>query len=400
MTASPIRRWALAAGGAALLALGGCVTRNAPPPPSSTRFSGTSATLNAILTDNFLIVEAKGDRNGPFHFLVDTGSSVTLVAPDFAQRHALSPLGVLNGPGAMRVEVRSADGGQALLPAVTLSQIDLAGVRFTAVPAVIQDMSTLSADLGVRIDAILGFPFFHDAVLTLDYLHRTVKLQPAAAAPPLPGTAVPFDDSDKTPVIVVQLGDGSFRARIDSGIDEALALNPAGLDPKFEFGPVTGRIQYTVAGSGIQRIGRLAGTLTVAGYPIPRPVAELTNGTSALGGGLLRNFEVTFDQLRGEVAFFRDDPEPIAIPGRRSPGMSFDKTPAYWRVVGVIPGSPAANAGVEPGDLVTQINGKPVSDWDLVRYDEMVANAEQVSFTFLHGTREVEMRLRVMDLVP
>ncbi|MGH7996521.1 MAG: aspartyl protease family protein [Opitutaceae bacterium] len=393
-----MRRFALAAGWAALLvALGGCVTlRHAPPPPGSAKFGSKKVVLPVTLIDDFLIVRTKGDQNGPFHFLVDTGSSVTLVAPGFARRYGAPERGV----PATWVQVRSSDGRQTLLPAVTLTRIELGAARFSSVPAVVYDMRTLSADLGVRIDAILGFPFFHDTEFTLDYPDRKLVLRPAAAAvePAAPG--IPYDDADKTPIVTVQLDGRSFPARIDSGIDEALTLNPAGLNPRFEYGPVVGRAPYTVAGSGVQHIGRLAGSLSLAGHPVARPVAELTSGVSAIGGGLLADFSVTFDPRDRRVSFFRDDPEPIAIPGPRTPGLSFDKTPAYWRVVGVVPGSPAAAAGVEAGDLVTRIEGRPVGRWDLERYDALVANAERISFTFLEGTREVRKSLRVVALVP
>jgi hypothetical protein len=37
---------------------------------------------------NVLVVEDKWDKFGPYHFIVDTGSSVTLVSPDLAKRYA------------------------------------------------------------------------------------------------------------------------------------------------------------------------------------------------------------------------------------------------------------------------------------------------------------------------
>jgi len=98
--------------------------------------------------------------------------------------------------------------------------------------------------------------------------------------------------------------------------------------------------------------------------------------------------------------FQRDATDPVALPGRRSTGLSFSKTPAYWRIVGVIPGSPAGEAGVEPGDLVTAINGEPVARWDTRRYEQLMSNAEEARFTFLTGTSKAEKRLKVAELVP
>src|ERR1019366_3210599 len=101
---------------------------------------------------------------------------------------------------------------------------------------------------------------------------------------------------------------------------------------------------------------------------------------------------VTFDQLHNRVTFQRDTHDPILAPSHRSAGVSFNKTPAYWRITGVVPGSPASAAGVQPGDLVTRINGEPISKWNLTRYEQLVAIADDVTFTFLNGTVEMEKR--------
>jgi predicted metalloprotease with PDZ domain len=156
----------------------------------------------------------------------------------------------------------------------------------------------------------------------------------------------------------------------------------------------------TVAGDRAQRIGRLSQTLYLGGYAVPRPVVELVDELSFIGGGVLKYFAVTFDQEHDEVTFRRDATDPIAIPGRRNTGLSFDKTPAYWRVAGVIPGSPADAADVQLGDLVTQIDGDAVSAWDTRRYERLMANAESVTYTFLNGTDKTPKKLRVADVVP
>ena len=80
--------------------------------------------------------------------------------------------------------------------------------------------------------------------------------------------------------------------------------------------------------------------------------------------------------------------------------MSFTKSPAYWRVAGIVPGSPAETAGVQLGDLVTRINGEPLAKWDLIRFEQLVATADEIAFTFLNGTAESEKRVRVFELVP
>lgn len=380
------------------LLLTGCITlHHAPPPPGSTKFGAPVVVLPARMLDSYLIVEAKGDKGSPWHFLVDTGSSSTLVTAEFAQRYAAK-----NSPSpavVSRVQIRTSRGETTVLPAATLGEIQLGAVRFITVPVLIYDCSTLSADLGVKIDGILGFPFFRETLLTLDYPHSRLVLRPRGSAPG-PGTTVAFDAAEKTPFVNVRLGDRSFAALLDSGSDEALVLDPDGIAPKFAFGPTAGLTYGTLTGDSTEKIGRLAETLFIGGYAVPRPVVEITSGISGIGGVILKNFSITFDQGSNRVTFYRDATDTIAVPSRRSTGMSFDKRPAYWRVVGVIPGSPAAAAGVAPGDLVTRIDGETTDKWDTPRYERLQANAEEVAYTFLNGAEKAEKRMKVAEIVP
>jgi C-terminal processing protease CtpA/Prc len=84
----------------------------------------------------------------------------------------------------------------------------------------------------------------------------------------------------------------------------------------------------------------------------------------------------------------------------RSSGLSFNRTPAYWRVAAVIPGSPAAAAGIVPGELVVRINGESVGRWELARFERLLEGAEPITLTFLEGTTEVEARIAPFNLLP
>ena len=377
--------------------LAGCFSfRREAPRPGRTTLSSPPVILPAERLGTYLVVEGKWDRGGPWRFLIDTGANTTLVTPEFAKRYGIrDPAAAPAGP----VSVLSADGRPVILEAVTIGRIALGDARFENISARIYDCASLSAHLGVKIDGILGFPLFRETLLTFDYPRNRIVLARPDRDALIPGLAVPFNNTNKTPLINVRLGDRSFLVLLDTGSDAALTLNPVGLDPVFAFGPRIGSTVSTLSGDRPQRLGRLAGTLAVADYRFPGPIADLTDDLSALGGAILQHFTVTFDQERDRVTFYRDSPAPIAAAARRSAGVSFAKTPAYWRVASVVPASPAA-AGVEAGDLVTRINGEPVARWDFRRYEQLVAAGGEISFTFLNGTAETEWRVPVFDLVP
>jgi hypothetical protein len=367
------------------------------PRPGRTTLESPLAIVPAKTLSNYLIVEAKWDKRGPYHFLIDTGASVTLVSPELAARYVAKNA---PPPTTPLVRVKSADGETALLTATTLRRIELGGARFENVQALIYDCAAVSAHLGVKIDAILGFPLFRETLLTLDYPHSRVLLQRRSAANLLPGTPIAFNNDRKTPIIPVRLGDQTFAALIDSGSDATLSLNPAGLQPQFSVEPRRGATVATLSGDREQLIGRLAQTLMIGDFPVDQPVVEITDELTSVGGGVLKNFIVTFDQEHSRVTFYRESHIALSPEPRRSVGLSFSKVPAYWRVVTVIPGSPAAGAEIQTGDLVTRINGEPVANWDVARYEQLVATANEVTFTFLNGSQENEKRVAIFDLVP
>lgn len=383
-----------------VLLVAGCSApsfRRQPPRPGRTTLGSPLVILPAQTIGNYLLIEAKWDRYGPYRFLIDTGSSTTLVTPALAKRYGDKDALLPAGP---RVRVASADGGIAELPETSLRRIELGDARFDDVRALIYDCAPLSAHLGVKIDGILGFPLFREILLTLDYPGSRVLLQSARNAPLVPGTIIAFDDARKIPLISVRLGDRSLVALIDSGSDTTFSLNPVGVDPQFAYGPTTGGVVGTITGDRAQRLGRLAEPLSIGDHTFVQPIVTLTDELSAIGGGVLKHFSVTFDQAHDRVTFFRDQRGPIATQPRRGAGVSFNKTPAYWRVVGVVPKSPAEQAGVQVGDLITRINGEPVAQWDLRRYEQLVATESEVAFSFLNGNTETERTVRVFDVIP
>lgn len=398
MNATSVHWWRALVLAVSLVALAGCtVIRRPAPPPSRTTISSPLIEIPAQRIGNYLVIEAKWDRTGPYRFLIDTGSSVTLLSSEFVKRY---PSRLAPGVDAPRVRVTGADGKVTELPPEAVRRIDLGGAHFDDVPVLVYDCEPLSAHLGVKIDGVLGFPLFREVLLTLDYPGSRVFLRPAKSSAYIPGSIVAFDDGFKTPVIHIGVGNRSLLALIDSGSDSALSLNPAGLDLKYAVPPRPGATVGTLVGDHVQTIGRIDETLAIGGYTLTQPITEITDELSTIGGGVLRHFTVTFDQTHDRVTFFRDSTESIRTDAVRSAGVSFSKTPAYWKIAGVVRDSPAAAAGIRLGDLVTRINGEPIARWDLRRYEALVASASEVALTFLNGTSETEKRVRVFELVP
>lgn len=383
---------------AALLVLVGCVNSR-DLRPGRTTLPKKPLVIPAQLVGNLFIVEAKWDKHGPWRFMVDTGSAVTLVSAEFAKRYATDKAAL----GAPAVRVKGTDSNATLLPAVTLRSIELDDARFENVQALIYNFDELSAHLGIKIDGVLSFPLFRETVFTLDYPQSRLVLKPAWPAPmPTPelGTTIKFYDSQRTPFIPVRLGAENIIALIDSGNDGPFMLNPLGLHMRFIQGPRPGVDVGTVAGSRTQQLGRVEQPLDIGPFRFEQPIVEISDQMTAISGSILKNFSVTFDQSRNQVSFYRASAAPIPPTPRRTVGISFSKTPAYWRVAGIVAASPAETAGVKAGDLVTRINGESIADWNYTRYDALVRRAEEITFTFLQGTKEVPVVIPTFILVP
>src|ERR1017187_5156890 len=121
-------RWPGAIALAALLFGSGCLSwHSAPPRPGATRFGSATVIVPARMVGNVLIVEAKWDKFGPYHFLIDTGATETVVSPELARRYAAANL---PQPAVTKVPVRSSTGEITVLPATVLSRLELGKVRF------------------------------------------------------------------------------------------------------------------------------------------------------------------------------------------------------------------------------------------------------------------------------
>ncbi len=360
-----------------------------------------STVLPARIVSNFFVVESKWDDGRTYRFVIDTGSTATLVTPDLAKRFGLKP----KEPAPAKVRVRSANGGEIELEPVTLRRLSLGEAAFERVPALVFDLTALSDHLGIHLDGIIGFPIFRDTLLTMDYPGEQLIIAPIPMFPPAPkpqprASTIAFNGEQNTPLIPVQMGTESFIVLIDSGSDGSLSLNPAGLHPRFVNGPRAGTLISSLQGDRRQLTGRLLQDVLVGTHTVEQPIVDLTDQLSSLGGEFLKNFTITFDQRSNLVTFVRHTDGPVTMEPRRSTGLAFARSPVYWRVLTVIPDTPTADLAVHAGDLCVRINGEQVEKWTFDRYASLVKTAAKITYTFITGTKESDIEVPVFELVP
>ena len=349
------------------------------------------------IVSNLLLVEGTVGGAGPYCFLIDTGSSVTLVS----DRIAASVPGYRTTPALNPMQVVSAAGGATLLGSTTLPSLELGTASFANVRAAIYDFVDFSNHLGITVDGILGFPVFRDLLLTLDYPHCRVVLSPRFPARTIPGDAVPFALEDGTrPIVNVALGDRIFMALVDSGSDLPFTLDATGLNPPFKYGPRTGPLVATLSGNAPRQIGRLADNLVLGTCEIREPRVMLTDQLATVGAEILRHFTLTFDQHRGLVVIDSGRPAALKLAPQRTTGLSFARLPAEWRVLQVLDDAPAATQQIDPGDAVVGINGEPIVKWNLDRFEKYIRTADTIEYLFRRDNRSYLVKVPVYDLIP
>ena len=347
--------------------------------------------VTAQVLANLIVVDGR-IAGEPVRLLVDTGSSISLISPELAQRHSASV-------AMMPVNLVSASGEDVELSAITLPHLAIGEAGFTSVRAAVYDMAGLSHHLGQRIDGVLGFSAVRELAFTVDYPARRIGFAPSAELSSTAADTIALDVRLGVPVIGLSFGDTRFAALIDSGSDTALTL--AGpLASAIAPNSRPGQMRASLDGDRPTQVGRAAHDLALGRHRLEQPLVETVEGLPTLGGALLRHFVVTFDARRGTVAFERAEESAVPAEPHRSIGVSFYRGAENWRVASVVPETPAALTDIAIGEACVAINGEPTVAWPMSRYLELVRDARDITFTFASDTARRDVRLPVVELVP
>jgi len=114
------------------------------------------------------VVAVLVNGQGPFDFIVDTGASHLVIGQDLATELDLpADDGNLPGMGA----------GGAISPARTsLRELRVGATVLRDAEAGVMDLASVSQTAETKISGILGYPFFADHVITIDYPAREFRL--------------------------------------------------------------------------------------------------------------------------------------------------------------------------------------------------------------------------------
>jgi hypothetical protein len=170
------------------------------------------------LRDYLMVVSVSIDDQGPFDFLVDTGTNSTLLDPELAAELNLVAKGSLQLASLT---------GSASVPRYFLRKIKAGPAALSNLEALAMPLPQLKL-LDGRIRGILGMNFLLHFSFRLDFEHTAMELYafPETARVPA-GLRVPVEINESRLLIAVASSDaphGSWKLALDSGISQFLVF--------------------------------------------------------------------------------------------------------------------------------------------------------------------------------
>ncbi|MEP6495920.1 MAG: aspartyl protease family protein [bacterium] len=343
-------------------------------------------------------------------FILDTGAGATYIDMNNA-RAAGVKLGQtfsVGGAGAGQIGGARIDG----------QSLTIAGTSITQPIAEALDLSALPAREGHRMDGILGADFITRNVMAIDYAKRELRLYDRTSFTYSgSGTTLPITFSESHPNVdgEIRLANGETlkgRFVIDVGSGNSLSLTkPFVEDNKLEtkIVPLVRRSGGGgVGGAIISEFGRVAG-LTLGGVTLNNVVTQLvvdSGGVFAqrgswvgnIGGDILRRFTVYFDYTGKRLILEPNEAIAEAFETDMS-GLQtvLNDSLTTLRVDFVLPGSPAADAGLVRGDDIVSVDGvEAATRARALMRDRFRRSGEHVKLVIRRGgeTKTVELVTR------
>jgi PDZ domain len=333
----------------------------APQDVTSPRFSfgGNASEVPAIFLRDLIFLPVRVNGGKPVLFELDSAAEKSAVARKVA--------------------------GDAAGNALQYAVVALPGVQlpFVTLPVVTRD--DFAQQVGQVYQGTLGRDFFDRVVVEVDYHRQNVQLyDPSTFTYSGDGKSVPLTFSGPVPLIRAKFepsGHKSLSADfvVDTALDAGIIFYRRFTDSArissahFKSEPAS---YPEVDGGAKILLGRLK-AFQIGSYGLEEVVADFTqekttaeadkNIAGAIGSNFLRRFTVIFDFphqrliLTPNTQFNHDTDEDMSGLSIIAKGPNLK----VFEIVAVQPGTPAAKAGIEPGDVIAGIGDEAAADLTL-----------------------------------
>ncbi|HLJ84336.1 MAG TPA: aspartyl protease family protein [Candidatus Eremiobacteraceae bacterium] len=330
----------------------------------------TSTTVPFTLHENHVYLHVMLNGKGPYLFIFDTGGA-NIIDPQVAQEIGALGKGNLQGTG---VGAATESFSFADVDTLQVGDADLRHQLFAVVPV----RAGFGVSTGMTVDGLIGWEVLARYITSFNYGENQVVLTlPGSGAAPADAHVIPFVFAGTQPQIACTIDAIPSECAIDTGARDSLTLFGPFVADHPEVVPqaqtAVGINGFGVGGPSLGKLGRLH-SIGIADLQLSNLIADYTAQTQGafaapfmaanLGGNLLRRFDVTFDYdkqtmtLVPNAAF--NDPDQY----ERS-GLFLVTQSGKIIVANARPGTPAADAGIGRGDVITTIDGSPIGSMTL-----------------------------------
>ena len=397
--------------GAAALALLAMTGMVAPAVLSEGSPAPAPASIPFQLIGSTVLLPVHIDQSDSLWFILDTGAEGGAVHLPRAEQLGLRFEGESEARGA---------GGIVNSRQLAPLDIELGSIRLRSDHDAAFPLVGLAPRMGHVVDGIVGSELFRRYVVEIDYAARLLRLyEPSSFHYGGKGQRLDLTFTDSHPYVHARLdlADGreiEGRFVVDSGSSQGVILLPEFAQRESVAATVAKTVPVSglgVGGEVASRIGRIAGlelgelrlrnpTTTL---PPPGPGQFATQGSAGnLGGAILKKFRCIFDYSRSQLILEPvtdlDEPIPFDASGLAliAAGAAFDSI----MVTRVIPGSPAEEAGIRPGDGIEALDEVPVASVGILEVRERLRKqGELVRLAVSRGDRKWTVPLLLRDLL-
>lgn len=367
-----------------------------------------SATVPFTLVDGRIEVEIAVDGHAPLPFLVDTGAS-NVLTPEAARTLGLT--------GAADIPVGGTGAAQAQGQLTTVRTLQLGAVRMTEQPFIVTSLPGMLQDRGGKppIAGLVGAELLRRFPTIVDYGRSTLIFYRPGSTPPRPLNAEPvrllFNEGHPFVELHVDSAAGVFS--VDTGDNSGITVFRHFY--KLHRFPVEQPglplVQGGVGGRSEAMLTRVD-SVRLGSFTLRRPLINLSLATRGgfseaevagnLGQRFLRNFVLSFDYEHRVLYVGKAESFGTPADYNRS-GLMLDRADDGALIANqVVPGSPAARAGLVASDTVMSINGKNTEHIPLELVDYMLAGPPGSSITgevLRHGERH-KIAFTLQELLP
>jgi hypothetical protein len=300
-------------------------------------------------------------------WVLDSGASASVIDLEYAKALGLDLSGQMKGQGA---------GNTVEVSFATLPAFSIDGIEFNKQQVAVIDITDLfrkTSDLD--IGGILGYDFLSRFTTRVDYADSLLTFYDPGSFH-YDGDGVVLDAPLKGNLFAVEATvDGVYGGRwmVDLGAGGLTFHGPYAAEHDLGTREGIDGVGFGAGGRIMHHASRYK-TIELGGYTVDRPVISTakhaseagafasTETTGNLGNSLLRHFVLYLDYANQRVIVEKGRDFGEIFPFDRS-GLQIWRPERDVEVLFVSPGTPAAEAGFEEGDVILTIDGRDVADY-------------------------------------